>query len=227
MAGMAQAASLVIDPVRIEFANRRPYATLRLTNQGDSPITVQARVFRWGFKGEEDVLVPSDEVILNPPLLTIEPHAERILRLGLRVPNNSSAEQTYRLILDEIPKAQAESQVSAVNVVLRISIPIFAKPKGNAAPRLAWTARALADGKVEISAVNSGSAHVQIKQLTISKAGAQAAAVTQTTHTYLLPKQQHKWEIARAEKTGATQLVVHAVTDAGDINETLDLPPDN
>ena len=82
---------------------------------------------------------PTDDIILNPPVFTVAPGKTRFMRLGLRTANHGTAELTYRLILQEVPKAEGPSDGAAVRTILRISIPIFAVPKRSRSPE--WSGR--------------------------------------------------------------------------------------
>ena len=86
------AASFSVTPVRVDLAAERPYMVMQITNTADVPVTLQARVYRWT---ESDMahgggLISTDDLILNPPLLTVLPQATRFLRLGLRAVNHGS-----------------------------------------------------------------------------------------------------------------------------------------
>lgn len=206
------AAKLSISPVRVEFSGQRPYGIIQITNTGNDPVTLQARVFQWGFVGEKENLHSTDDVILNPPLVKLAPKAQQSIRVGLRKPNAGTSELSYRLILEELPANTAESGM-VIRTLLRISIPLFASPQEKAAPKLQWSIARIPDGTLWLKAVNTGTAHVQVRTLKVSDAQDLARQLTSKIPVYLLPTQGHEWPLDGFDKV--SEVRVEALTDAG------------
>lgn len=209
------AASFTVNPVRIDLAAERPYAVMRVANSEDVPITLQARAYIWTGDETRGGLKPTDDIILNPPVFTVAPGKTRFMRLGLRTANHGTAELTYRLILQEVPKAEGPSDGAAVRTILRISIPIFAVPKTIAKPRVEWTLQESAPAKFKLVATNKGNAHVQIRELSISPAEKTSTAKRLSAPVYVLPGQTHDWEVEAADLVGQSTMKVVAKTDVG------------
>jgi fimbrial chaperone protein len=210
---MALATNINITPVRLELSGQHPYSVIKLTNVGSEPVTFQARIFNWGFKEENEDLSATEAVILNPPLVTIAPGAQQFIRIGLRRPNDTNSELTYRLILEELPRKQLE-EGTAIKTLLRISIPVFGKSRTKATPKVVWSVNRMSDGKLRLRAVNMGSAHIQIKSLKVTDAHAATLHLTTTIPVYLLQTQSHEWPLDGFEKVTDVQL--EATSDAGD-----------
>jgi fimbrial chaperone protein len=210
---MAFAANLNITPVRLELSGQRPYSVIQITNVGSEAITFQARIFKWGFKEENDELNATEDVILNPPLITMAPGAQQFISIGLRKPNAGDQELTYRLILEELP-AKRQEEVSEIRTLLRISIPVFAKSKAKTTPRVVWSVKQTAEGKLRLRAENMGAAHIQIRSLKVSDAHEARLHLTTTIPVYLLQTQAHEWPLDGFEKVTDVQL--EATSDAGD-----------
>ena len=210
---VALAAKINITPVRLELSGQHPYSVIQLTNVGSEPVTFQARVFSWGFKEENEDLSATEAVILNPPLVTIAPGTQQFIRIGLRKPNATNSELTYRLILEELPGKQLE-EGTAIRTLLRISIPVFAKSRTKATPKVVWSVSRKSDGKLRLRAVNMGSAHIQIRSLKVTDAHAATLHLTTTIPVYLLQTQSHEWPLDGFEKVTDVQL--ETTSDAGD-----------
>jgi fimbrial chaperone protein len=210
---LAFAANINITPVRLELSGQHPYSIIQLTNAGSEPVTFQARVFNWGFKEENEDLSATEAVILNPPLVIIAPGTLQFIRIGLRRPNATNSELTYRLILEELPGKQLE-EGTAIRTLLRISIPVFAKSRTKATPKVVWSVSRKSDGKLRLRAVNMGSAHIQIRSLKVSDAHAATLHLTTTIPVYLLQTQSHEWPLDGFEHVADVQL--EATSDAGD-----------
>src|SRR5882757_6733023 len=77
----AQAASLQVSPVVLNFQPGQPAQGLTLRNTGDAPLTGQVRVFAWSQDGKDDVLVPVQALVASPPMVVIPPQGEQLVRV--------------------------------------------------------------------------------------------------------------------------------------------------
>jgi len=216
---MLQAGAYTVKPVRIELSARQLRTTVQIENSGDEPITVQAHVAAWNADGVEEVLTANDDVLLNPPIFTVLPGHQQSVRLGLRKPRPDDAESTFRLILEEVPHAPKPG-FTGVTTLLRISVPIFFKPRV-AAPQLAWSAKRISDQDVLVTARNSGNAHVQIRKLRVTSNEAGDAGFAQGVVSYVLQNGRKEWLIHNDRLAAAGKVIVNAQTDNGDIHEDL------
>jgi fimbrial chaperone protein len=214
-----QAGSYTVKPVRIELSARQLRTTIQIQNLGDEPTTIQAHVVAWSAKGAEEVLTDNDEILLNPPIFTIPAGRTQFVRLGLRRPPPDTREATYRLILEEVPPPPKPG-FNGLNTVLKISVPIFFKPRVSS-PQLAWTVQRTSDQEVKLSVQNSGNAHVQIRKLAVTAGEAPESGFVQGTVTYVLQNARKEWVIHNEQLAAADKLLVQAQTDNGDIREDL------
>jgi fimbrial chaperone protein len=159
---------------------------------------------------------------LNPPIFTVAAEHAQFLRLGLRHLPPDTREGTYRLILEEVPPPP-KTGFTGLNTVLRISIPIFVKPR-IASPQLAWTLQRISDQELRLSVQNLGNAHVQIRTLAVTAGEASEPGFVQSTVTYVLQNARKEWVIRDGQLAGADKFLLQAQTDNGEIRE--DLVPD-
>ncbi len=123
--GQAQALSVL--PVNVFLSPGQTATSLTVTNTGSSETAIQIRAYAWSQKDGDDPLTATDDVLLSPPLVKIG---------ARRLPGRTShfaqgAEGTrgnLSYFIDQIPPP---SEPGIVNIVLRLSIPIFAKPAGS------------------------------------------------------------------------------------------------
>jgi fimbrial chaperone protein len=214
-----QAGSYTVKPVRIELSARQLRTTIQIQNLADEPTTVQAHVVGWNANGAEEVLSDNDEILLNPPIFTVAAGHTQFLRLGLRHPQPDSREGTYRLILEEVPPPPSV-KFSGVRTLLKISVPIFIKPRVSA-PQLAWTLQRTSDQEVRLSVQNRGNAHVQIRKLAVTSGEASEPGFVQGSTTYVLQNARKEWVIRSGQLAVATKLFLQAQTDNGEIREDL------
>ena len=218
-------ASLTLSPVRIELSAARPYAVLRVTNNGAEPVTLHARAFRWSFDERDDVLTATDDLILNPPMATLPPKAVQVVRIGLRAPNQTATELTYRVIVEEVPAQKREAVGTEISTILKLSLPVFAAPRRAVAAKLEWRARRADTGQLVVEAVNTGLAHIQIRKLLISSSDDGSRSDKFEGAVYLLPSQRREWTLKETQPGSVRNLVVEALTDARNMRQkfTLDL----
>src|SRR5690606_19764038 len=112
-------------------------AVIEVRNRGGSSVAIQVRANAWSQAGDTDVLAPTKDIILSPPIFTVPAGASQTLRLLLRG-KGDARERSYRLIMDELlpPNAQANQ----VGVALRISMPVIAAAASPPARGLSWSA---------------------------------------------------------------------------------------
>ncbi|HEY4962197.1 MAG TPA: fimbria/pilus periplasmic chaperone [Terriglobales bacterium] len=214
----AHASSFSVTPTRIALSGKHSAVTVRLLNTGDDPVTVQARVVTWTLSENKEVYQDSDEVLLNPPIFTLEPDKPQLMRLGLRHPRGDANEVAYRLIVEEVPPPPRPG--ISLRTILRISIPIFVEQLGAVRKQLDWRAEATPDG-MKISATNNGNVHVQIRNLSLVPEGSTASPKGRTVLDYLLPGQTREWVFEEQPTRDALKLSLTAVTDAGNFNASL------
>ena len=122
--GLAAAANWEIDPVRIELTQQQQTAAITLKNTSDQPTSLQVQVVAWSQIDGKDVYTPSRELLVSPPIVTIPPKGEQIIRAALRRPADANNELSYRIHLQELPPAPTPGFMG-VNVAMRVGLPVF------------------------------------------------------------------------------------------------------
>lgn len=222
-ADKAGASQLEIAPVALSLAPGQTSATIELRNRGDAPVTIQARPFDWAQTLDDDVLTPTSEVILSPPIFTVPARGAQTLRLMLRgdAVNPSDSDRSYRLLLDEVPSARRDP--GQVQVMLRLSLPVFAV-SGASSPALAWTAARAADGDVILTATNTGRSHVRVNEVQATLADGGAGKVTaQGESPYVLAGARRRWILDGSAAAPGTSVRLRVVTHVGVSDVTLTL----
>ena len=214
---LAAAASLDVDPIRVEFNGSNTITVLTLTNAGDAPATVQLEPVAWSQANGDDVYKPTREILATPPIFTVPPGGKQIIRLGLRTAPDAVKERSYRLYLDEVPQP---SQVKGLGVLmaLRIGIPVFVAPVAPAKPVLQWSLKRGAGKEIDLSVTNSGGSHIQIRQLTLTAPKLLSIVVQQAA--YILPGSTRTWVLTNQPSLPAagTPVQITGDTDIGTIN---------
>lgn len=213
------AGTFIVNPVRIDVSAARPNAVMQIENMSSDAVTLQVHVVTWSSQGAVDQYADTDEILLNPPIFSLEPHQKQFLRLGLRHGNSGALERTYRLILEEVP-APPKPGFSGLTTILKISVPIFSSPGTKVAPRVSWHAERTATG-VKIVGINSGSAHLQLRHFELRDTAHKDAALSRILTDYLLPGQTKAWDFDDEHLLQSGEIAFRAETDAGEVREEL------
>ncbi len=214
-----QAGSYTVKPVRIELSTQQLRITMQIQNLEDQPTIVQAHIVAWNAEGAKEILSDSDDILLNPPIFTIAGGHTQYLRLGLRHPPPDTKEGTYRLILEEVPPP-FKPGFSGLRTVLRMSVPIFIKPRAPT-PQLAWTLQRTSDQELRLSVENRGNAHVQVRKFSLTASGAAEPGFAQDTATYVLQNARKEWVIHNEQLAASGRLLLVGLSDIGDLREDM------
>lgn len=212
----ACAQGLSVLPVNVFLPPGQRAASLTLTNAGDKPTSMQVRAYDWSQKNDEDQLIDSNLIVVSPPLFTIPPKGTQVVRLILRrLPTGGEA--TYRIVLDQIPGPKEPGEVQ---MVLRLSIPIFAAPETKAAPQDRFHLER--DGEqLFLVGVNTGKSHEALHDIVVSAADGRQFKLKAKVSPYLLAGATRHWELdaqGHAPQPGETlKLTAHGIVGPIDV----------
>lgn len=123
----ASASSLGVWPInpRIDAPASAAMIWVKNNNKNEA-VTLQARVFLWQQVNNQDQLIPQDDLVVSPPIIEVKADNQQIFRVMNRsgVIQNASAEKSYRLLIDEVPK-EDKPQDSLLRFQMRYSLPLF------------------------------------------------------------------------------------------------------
>lgn len=209
--GGANAASLSVSPIRLDVIHPGNTARLTLRNNGTRPLTAQVRVFQWSSQNGKDSFAETRNVVVSPPIASLAAGSEmhvRILRAG---GGPVQGEESYRVVVDEIPDANRVQNVG-VTIAIRYALPLFVISTEASKPQVAWTVRMIG-GKRVLVATNAGDVHLRIANLTVGNLklgkGLQGYVLGRSTRIFDLPR--------NANPAGA----LSADTDQGKLNASL------
>ena len=193
----AGAAQFTITPVRIFMTPRDRAVAVTVTNDSDEDVVMQADLYTWKQKPDgSDDLALTEDLVLTPPILKLAPHARQVVRLARLTPAPQGVQQTYRLIMREVPEARSGAQLQ-LQVALAFSLPVFISPPGVKRDLQCGLDRVAAD-TVRAVCTNSGNAYAQIRAFEVIDArGVKVAA--RETGGYLLPAIKRAFELKGSE----------------------------
>lgn len=187
----AAAASLDVNPVRIDLAPAARSAELRLTNLSNEALSVQVDVREWSqdFDGAEQ-LADTRALLAVPPIVTIPPGDHQIVRVGHLGAPSEDVEKSFRVLVTELAEGRKETGGPGLNMRLKLSIPVFVAPVGRrAAADVAVEDVESAEDGTHLTLHNMGNAHAKIARIDVRNDGEWSALPFETVSSlrYLLP----------------------------------------
>ncbi len=191
---VVSASTLQISPVTVDLSPGENASGITLRNPGDTPLYGQVRVFRWDQANGDDVLTPTTDLAASPPLIQIPAHSDQLIRLVRAIPAPPSGEQSYRLLIDELP-APDEPVANGVTIRLRYSVPVFVEPAGTAGvPVLSW--HLMHDnGHWVLRVDNSGSRRAQIAAVQLLDGTGNPYDINKGLLGYALAGRGRQWQV--------------------------------
>lgn len=220
--GTAQAAVLEISPVTIGLAAGQGATVIEVRNRGDAPVAVQVRAYAWAQSGDEDVLTPTRDLILSPPIFTVPAGGSQTLRLLARGGAAVAGERSYRLLLDEVP---AISQGQQIVIALRVSLPVIIAAASPAPEGLRWRVGRAPGGETVLSATNAGLGYDAVQAIVVTLAdGSRRSAVARGKNPYILAGAERHW-VVDGHRLPAGALRLNVTSRNGKSEQTLALAP--
>ena len=220
---LARAAGWEIDPVRIELSQQQQTAALTVKNSSDQATSIQIQAVEWTQQDGKDIYKPTKELLVSPPIFTIAPKSEQIVRIALRREADSQNELTYRISLQELPPKLTPGFMG-VKVALRVSLPVFVQSlQGGGAPKMAWNVSQMPGNQLKAVVSNSGNAHVQISDFTFYVPGDVKPLAGESGSSYVLAGQRHEWLLQEnsVQKAADNRLRLTAFTDAYNVDAEI------
>lgn len=218
----AQASDLRASPVVIEPLPGARTANLTLINEENRPLKVQIRVMRWAIVDGKEVLTPTTDLVASPPMASLKARQRYLVRLVRTAKAPPVGEENYRLLVDEIPDPR-NVKPGAVQLVLRLSIPVFFSDEPNRSAKVDWSIRRDAAGGSWLVGRNSGTRRLRLSDLSLT-AGGTALYAQQGLAGYVLAGSETRWALpATLPASGRVEL--KATADTGPVEVALAAGP--
>jgi fimbrial chaperone protein len=161
-----KAAAIRVSPVLIDLPGSANAATIRIRNDGGAPVGVQIRVFRWVQVNGVEKLEPTRDVVASPPMVDLHSGRDYVVRVVRTAKTPVTAEESYRLLVDELPSSQMHKP-GTVTLLVRHSIPVFFAGTESGPPKLSWSLRRNKDS-LTLSARNAGQKRMRLSGLQLA-----------------------------------------------------------
>ena len=166
----AHAGAFNVKPIRVFLSKDTGSTVLTIENQDQKVLRLQVRAYAWSNdRNGQPILTPSDDLIVFPTLVDINPLDHRSIRIGFSG-NAAASELTYRIALDEMPSLEsqlAKSRTPGLEVRTRITVPVFFTPLIST-PKAEINELAVSKGVVRGSFSNEGNVHATVSTVDIT-----------------------------------------------------------
>ena len=197
------AASLQVAPISIAFSPQEKAKEIWLTNTSERPIRAQTRVLIWSQVAGQDQVNPTRDLVASPSITEIKAGEQQLIRIIRIAPQNTAVEQTYRLLIDELPSAgQADAQ-TGLQLLLQYSIPVFIQPTDSIAMRNGLTLLNQVNFQYQnqqLIVKNNAKSHIRISELTYINPNGERIPLINGLVGYALAGQSMRWEIPESKK---------------------------
>ena len=219
IASNAIAATIQVSPVLIDVPPPGAASKVQISNLSDQAVVAQVRIFKWTQENGADKLVETKDVAVSPPVAKLKPNAKAVLRVVRRAKTAPQGEESYRIIIDQIPEKRRSSG-SGIVFTMRYSIPVFFGGLNDEDSAIVWDV-ATSNGQTIVTATNTGTRRVRIADMTL-QAGSSKVQFSNGLVGYVLPGSTIKWT-ANGRLKGVKQggkVAITAQTEHGPLQAT-------
>lgn len=226
--GSGRAAGLAISPMHVDLTAAEHAGSIALTNQNDAPLRLEIAGFHWSQRADGGaVLVPTENLIVFPQLLTIPPHEGRNIRLALTAPS-AEREDAYQISITELPAfTSPASRGVGLTFRMRANLTVFLAPKVERSAG-AITDAAVRAGALTFALANSGTVHFVTKDVRVVGIGSDLREVFSQTlgggDVLSDGKRVYHAALPRKNCAGLRALTIHAKAGDQTLVQTLDVP---
>ena len=164
---LTASAAVDISPVVLEMSAQQDKQVVRVGNSSETTKSFQVDVVAWSQSDEErEIYTPTDELLAVPPLFTLEPGEQQVVRIGLMRDADMDQELSYRVFFTELAPPQLEERTaSGINVRLRFGIPVFVAPLAPASPDVEFVTLRTIENSTFMELKNTGNVRVKVNEV--------------------------------------------------------------
>ncbi|KGD73547.1 hypothetical protein HA49_09805 [Tatumella morbirosei] len=201
---LTYAASLQVFPVNINFAPGENVKAVYVNNIGNDPISAQVRVYQWVQSNDNDVLTETQNLVVSPPMTAIPAGKQQLLRVIMPVVPVGKGEQSYKLVVDELPGSADKSGRHAVRFLLRYTLPVFINTPKSALDMNDFVFHLNTHVSPErLTVENHGLQHLKLSNVVLSS-GQQQVTLNRGLLGYVLAHSTRSWSLPKGKYSGST-----------------------
>ena len=183
-------ASISVSPIRLDLSEFHTKDVVRISNQEAVAKSYQVEVVEWSqTERRQEVYTPTEALLAVPPLFTLQPGEDQLVRIGMMEDADDKTEQSFRVFITEIaPPNPEEPETSGVSMRLQIGIPVFVASKALPVSNFSIIDSMNIDNKLFLQFRNSGNTHVKVSEVEYKAPGLEEA-ITTSAAMYVLAGQ--------------------------------------
>lgn len=160
-------ASISVSPVLLELDQQHSKDIVRVANVSEVTKSFEVNVVAWTQSDQDrEIYADTGDLIAVPPLFTLAPGEEQIVRVGLMRAPDADNELAYRVFFTELAPPELEQPTaSGISMRLRFGVPAFVAPLAEPAPGIEFTGVQRIDGNVFLGLGNNGNVRVKITEI--------------------------------------------------------------
>ena len=220
------AGSVAVSPVRIDLSDDHDKDVVRVSNSEQTAKSYQVEIVAWSQSEQRrEIYSPTEELLAVPPLFTLEPGEEQLVRVGMLAPADARVERSYRMFITELaPKQDSASSNVGISMRLQIGIPVFVAPSQSLPTKsLDYVDTKAVGDNYFMHFENNGNSHVKVTEIGFTPSGA-TEPETNPAVVYFLAGQSGILPVAIPE--GEQKGTVTVVTDSlGSLEYELPFSP--
>jgi fimbrial chaperone protein len=214
----AQASDVTLMPVNVRLDRTNDRTTVQVMNNGQEPVLMQAEAISWTRVNGQDQDGPTSDLIVNPPVFTVQPGQTQVLRVGLRRTQELAQEGTYRVVLREVPMPRPSDLLNvagSVRVLVTMRVPVYVAP-AQVKRSEQWQVTRAPNGDLLAEVANTGNVHLKVGELRLQGEGGEAlASVAQKgSASVIFPGEQRVFRLP-APTTAVAAATMQVQTDQG------------
>jgi len=208
------AASVSIIPVSLSLQPDQKITSFKITNQTGEATVFQTSAVTWQQKNGKDIESPTNDLIITPPIVTIAPYAEQIIRIGIRHQQDFTKENTYRIVLQQIltQDTPAISLKNTVRVLLKINIPLFIVPLKEIRD-ISWDIKRINKSQLALKVFNKGNANAFIDSIKLKDANGNELELAQNIVGRVLGGDNRTWTLQLSKPFTENTVNVNLTTE--------------
>ena len=206
----ANASDVTLMPVNVKLDRTNDRSTVQVMNNGQEAVVMQAEAIAWTRVNGQDQDGPTNEIIVNPPVFTVQPGQTQVLRVGLRRNQVLETEATYRIILREVPMPRTSDLTNvsgSVRVLVTMRVPVYVAP-AQVRRSERWQLSRAANGDLLAQVNNEGNVHLKVAELRLQDhGGAALVAVAQKgSQSVIFPGEQRVFRLPNESRTAKVEV---------------------
>jgi fimbrial chaperone protein len=156
------ALAVTISPIHLNLSVREPVISFKVTNNSAKAITYQINTLSWRQVDGKDTYNETSDLIVSPPIVSIEPNSTQTFRVGLLKESSHIIEEAYRVVLEDITLYLPDNSNNGLRFIFNHNLPLFYAPVKRVDSVIWSTCGSPAKGKSCLLFENKGNRHVKL-----------------------------------------------------------------